>query len=71
MLKFHSDIASVNCTRCSTCLEQFPGMKRHVMLLNVNAVIGTSMSQRMCLLKLKNMVRMVIVDIKFAPWMVT
>ena len=29
MLKFHSDVASVNCPRCSTCLEQFPGMKLH------------------------------------------
>ena len=27
MLKFHSDIAAIDCTRCSTCLEQFPGLK--------------------------------------------
>ena len=26
MLKFHSDIA-IDCTRCSTYLEQFPGLK--------------------------------------------
>ena len=56
MLKFLSDIASVNCPRCSTCLEQFPGMKK----------------LRMCMLELKtNMVWMVIVVIKFAAWMVT
>ena len=29
VLKFHSDIASVNRPRCSACLEQFPGMKLH------------------------------------------
>ena len=29
ILKFLSDIASANCPICSTCLEQFPGMKLH------------------------------------------
>ena len=50
-----SDIASVNYPRCSTCLEQFPGMKLHCdacLVLNVNAVVGMSMSQRMCMLKM-------------------
>ena len=27
MLRFHSDIAHVDWTRCSTCSEAFPGMK--------------------------------------------
>ena len=29
MLKFHSDIAGIDCPKCSVCLEQFPGMKLH------------------------------------------
>ena len=29
MLKFHSDIASINCPKCSTCLEQFHVLKLH------------------------------------------
>ena len=52
ILKFLSDIASANCPICSTCLEQFPGMKLHC--------DGTE-----CPCCSRNMVQMVIVDIKF------
>ena len=51
MLKFHSDIASANCPRCSTCLEQFPGMKLHC--------------DTECQRCSRNMVQMVIVILNF------
>ena len=41
ILKFLSDIASANCPICSTCLEQFPGMKLHCDGTEVHAVVGT------------------------------